>query len=217
MNIQTNFCTEINFRAPQVFRYMPKNFVDDFLNQGKLRLSSFKKYREEDHPEKGDEKEGKFQLMGFFNPGFLHANGGAEDYQYVLCTSMLGNKNIMAQFEANDCFVISNPLQFAAEIASNIPGCKRVFQGVCNYNENFSVYSPNISLEGTNGLAEHQADALLRHTLGSEHFFKKPSKYSSQYEYRFVFETDREVSEYIDIVSIAASKLCMRPMPDFFC
>lgn len=208
IGVHGSFSIGCTYRMPQLFRYMNKSYVDEFLLEGKLRLGSYSKYRDDDHPERGDKSEGKALLFAHLDNAFVAAEAHIPNNSYVLCTSAISSQEVMAAFDSDDCFVISDPCIFAAEIAKNIPGCQKVLIGGCNYNGAINRYFPQVSALGAS--ENHEVKMFLDAILADEVFFHKPVKFRNQFEYRFVFVTDRIVDDYKDIISMKAAALCMR-------
>ena len=137
MQITTAFNPNLHVRIPQLFRYMEQEYVNDFLEKGKIRLGSYQKYRADDHEERGDSMEGFSCLDAYMKNGFLSSNLIIPNNAYLLCSSTISSKELMRKFNADSSFVISDPYGFATEIAKEIPGCKEIFLGQC-------VYTPSL-------------------------------------------------------------------------
>lgn len=202
------YVTHVATPKPQLYRYMNDEYVDEFLNSGKLRLGSFKKYRSEDHPEIGDRTEGVSQVQIFSRKFFSHEDIKIFDNSYILCTSSILSSTIKDKFEANSAFVISDINEFAADIAKNIPGCTQVLHGPCIYQNILTHFMPQFELsKSTEGL---EFGKFINSQLQHYPYFHKFLKYADQHEYRIVFITDREAKVTLDIECKSAMKYCQK-------
>jgi hypothetical protein len=211
--ITTQFPTNVNYRIPQLFRYTNKEFVNAFLLNGSLRLSSFEKFRNDSHVERGDRQDGGAMLGALYKNGYSSVKLFEPKMAYVLCTSSLASSELMNQFEVDDCFVISDPMLFSFHISKLIPGCNNIFVGPCTYNVMPTKYFPTIEIDESQPLTpehENEMKIFIQKSAGADFLFTKNVSYANQFEYRFVFQTNRAVGEYIDIVSEDAASLCMR-------
>jgi len=114
---------------PEVFRYMGKQFVEDFMTQGKLRLKCMNEFRKHLDEECRDEQEGNF-IARHTNP---HGSQlvwidpvGIGGNAYVLCGSTkLGLNKTFGE----GCFRIKESSEFAVTIASKLPQFVEGVQG----------------------------------------------------------------------------------------
>ncbi|WP_331351241.1 hypothetical protein [Cellvibrio sp. UBA7671] len=199
-----------------ITRYMESQFVDDFFNEGKLRLSSFKKFRNNPDEQQGDVAEGRAN-MKIATPNGNHtilATNGQE--AYVLCGGTVENKNMEASFKTADGFRIINTLAFADAISRYIPGFIGGVEGLCSYRDSLlindydekSIVSPDQFASPEEWAKEYDKYVAEK---SSAAFFIKQLKFAHQGEYRFIwFTTSSEEKEHLDIVCPEARRFCQR-------
>ena len=120
--VRTGFTRPWEIRVPILTRYLEKEYVELFLMEGKLRLSSFKAFRNNPDEERGDIFEGRASIQ-ISTPNGNHAITGMNGQEaYVLCAGTVDNPNMESSFKTEDGFRILNPLGFADAISRHIPG-----------------------------------------------------------------------------------------------
>ena len=117
---------------PTVFRFMDKEYVDKFFEDGSLRLSSFAKFSQHEDEERKDDGEGK--AISTLTDGkmtvILASQFGASSY--VLCGSISSAPTVSEGFGPS-AIVIEDTLNFAGAIARALPGYKHGIEGLCTY------------------------------------------------------------------------------------
>lgn len=200
---------------PEVFRYEDSRWIDEFFNEGKLRLSSFAKFAKYDDEQRGDPKEGSGLSLGHGGGktvGIAHSQG--QD-AYVFCGSLIPNHDIRCAMKRDSAFAIQDPLSFAVEIARQLPGFRGSMQGNCIYrpntiiNREFSVDIEKYKLpDGTIDMQMiFDAGAALG---GPERLLLKTKRYELQREYRFLWFVDKVRGEHLDIECPNAVQYCRR-------
>lgn len=124
----------IDIYLPNIYRYMNNEYVDIFFSEGKLRLSSFKKFHEYPDEIRGDKNEGKGGITGIGNSGFqFHVMSDVGKEAYILCGSLLESQEMKRNFECDGCFRVVRPIEFSVAISNALTGFAKSFQGFCNY------------------------------------------------------------------------------------
>ncbi|MCL9980733.1 MAG: hypothetical protein NBV77_04735 [Bacteroidia bacterium] len=209
----------VKFYTPTVYRYMPKKFVDEFFNEGKLKIGSFKKFKQNEDSQKGDRSEGNAYIFG--NSGthsFVSvANYGSD--AFVLSTSLLISSELQTLFDSDDCIVITDPVNFAIEVSKKIEHFRGLLVGACRYQPNKTIQRniPNFDIDSLKvsemdqSIDMNKLFALSSDVAGDDVFFNKLMIHSPQQEYRFIWFTwDGDVPESIDIICPEAQKYCRR-------
>lgn len=204
---------------PMVFRYLEKEFVDLFFNEGKLRLSSFKKFHQHTDEQRRDNKEGKNVISGYNNEHRIVAVASTGHNAFVLSSSLLYNKQLYKDFNVDDCFIIERPLEFINAISKQIVNFLGVNFGPCLYQSGKTIHRQihNINfddLKNNNTSNDIDMGKLFNSTEDlymNDGLFIKPDKYSHQHEYRFVWHTETDqLPEYIDLFIPEAKKFCRK-------
>ena len=128
--------------TPIMFRYLPGEFVTEFFEDGKLRLSSFNQFAQHTDEQRLDPQEGRIMfthltkqrggqtIVAWSNPD-LNA--------YVLCGTMRHSAELMEAFGSESYIRINNTTGFGQAISRHIPGNGRSFEGPCVYQEKVIV------------------------------------------------------------------------------
>jgi hypothetical protein len=113
--------TAVNFgrpwiiRRPYVYRYLQKQFADEFFATGQLRISSFSQFSKHTDEARFDGQEGH----GMVIHNSVSANrsvGGYVTYgqdSYILCGSTLPSLDIASDFSTNSGFRVNDSVLFA--------------------------------------------------------------------------------------------------------
>jgi hypothetical protein len=209
----------VKFYTPTVYRYMPKQFVDDFFNHGKLRIGSFKKFKQNENIQKGDKSEGNAYIVGSSSTlSFMSvANYGSD--AFVLSTSLVIINELQTLFESDDCIVITDPISFAIEVSKKVEHFRGLLVGACRYQPNKTIQRniPNIDIdslrvsENDHGIDVNKLFALSSTVAGDDVFFNKLMIHSPQHEFRFIWFTwNGDVADFIDIECPEAIQFCRR-------
>lgn len=214
----------LHIYLPNIYRYMNKKYIDLFFDEGKLRLSSFKKFHQYPDEIRGDKNEGSGGITGIGNSGFQYnvmTNVGKD--AYILCGSIIESENIMKEFECDSFFRIIKPLEFSMAISNAITGYSRSFQGFCNYRSTRilkkSIEGMDIKdftgPEGTIIEGGQRGNQRINQILGNgvDLMFLKENKYQNQSEYRFIWSINTQfypMHEHLDIECKEAIQFCER-------
>lgn len=214
--ISTVFSRRWDLRFPIITRYMETQFVDDFFNEGKIRLSSFKKFRNNPDEQQGDIAEG-MASMKIAAPNGNHSISAINGQEaYILCGGTVESKTMETSFKTKDGFRIINTIAFADAISRYIPGFIGGTEGLCSYRENLLIndydekpITPPDQFSSPDEWAKDYDKYVAQ--KASAAFFIKKLKFAHQGEYRFIwFTTSSEEKEYLDIVCPEARRFCQR-------
>lgn len=214
----------MKFRAPRLYRYLEKKYVEEFFSNGSLRLSSFERFRNHVDETRMDLKEGFAQ--------FIHrtSEGDGEtlimDYEcipnvYSLCASALPSKSLMAKFSgADSAIVIWDPVKFSnavTEALKKVVFVRECIQGPCSYQFRRVVERDlgylGIAREETSDPAKMDVaklNAVISAVITHDVYFLKREIYVSEAEYRFVWLIDGVADQAIDLVVPDAVQYCSR-------
>lgn len=214
--ISTIFSRKWNIRIPVVTRYLESQYVDDFFSKGKLRLSSFKKFRINPDEQQGDPSEGGASMQ-ISTPNGNHTISVINGQEaYILCSGTVENKSMESSFKTDDGFRILNTLAFADAISRYIPGFISGMEGLCSYREDILIQEyDDTPIRSPDSFAnpdewEKEYDRYVAEK-SVKAFFIKRMKFSHQGEYRFIWFTAGESErEYIDIICPEARRFCQR-------
>lgn len=209
-----------DLRTPVLIRYMPKQYVDDFFEHGRLRLSSFFQFSKHVDEARNDNDEGFCILEGTDEHQAVIAAVRQGHSSYVLCGSTREDPAVQAEFGCDSYFRISNTHMFAREIAKKVPNFKAGLEGHCIYTGVRSVRQrlviteadlPTGHWKGTMPDDKRLRDVLARLADHPDAYLLKNYKYKSQCEYRIVWHTTETASPTLDVVCPEAIAYCDRP------
>lgn len=220
-----------NQRSPTIYRYLEKEFVEDFFEKGELRLSSFKRFKKHKDEQRKDTSEGSVTSCVAGSDFTVYANTEHGSNALILSTSQVYENGLFDSFNVDSCFSINNVPQFGLAICKTIPGCiagiegsciyddKRVIQtnagvlkredfGIDNSNSNTVMKPTDISQEEMN----KRYGNSLQIALGDDPLFLKMKNHSPQREYRLIWflELEKEAPEILDIKCPEAVQFCTR-------
>jgi hypothetical protein len=214
----------IHVKLPAVFRYMDSQYIDDFFAHGKIRISSFKRFRDYPDEVRGDKSEGQGSISGMGRDGFtFHVMTGAGANGYMMSTSLEESTAIMTEFEVDSYFMIADPLGFVTAIANALPGFQEAFLGFCNY-QTYRIVHKALEEMTIGDFTGEDGNLIMMHPKMNERIgqlvgngidllYLKEKKHQTQAEFRFVWRIDGshfEVSDYMDIVCKEAIQYCRR-------
>ena len=209
-----------NIRRPYLYRYMKREYVDRFFDDGTLRLSSFSYFGKHPDEERGDNQEGRGVV--------IHRNAEGEGQTilskmakgidtFILCGSMRFSDDLARAFDTDSGFRIDDTTAFSDIVARHIPGFVQGAEGPCMYMARRMVVRDmgRIDFEAMKkGPGEnYNIDKLLQvmNTMaGDDLFYIKLIKYAHQSEYRLIWGARQIVGDYIEIKCPEALQFCTR-------
>lgn len=218
--IAVQLLKEWRIRRPYVYRYMKKEFVDLFFEQGILRLSSFSKFSKHEDEERLDAQEGRGIIENIDHSGTgqttMVVMGQGHD-AYVLCGAIKHSTDLAQAFCVDSGFRINDTTAFGCAIANAIPGFKGGLEGSCIYAKErivkraagqIELDSMRISPEGKE-LDMGKMFAAISDLAGDDLLFLKQKQYEHQCEYRLIWAA-AHAQEFIDIACPEARDACTR-------
>ena len=213
-----------NIVLPSVYRYMRSEYVDLFFNEGKIRVSSFARFREYPDEIRGDRHEANGAVVSKTKEGlqFVACTEAGKD-AYILCASTLESEALMREFDANGLFRVKDPLGFSLAVANSIPGFAQATQGFCNY-QDLRLLHKQIPDMSTGDFTNESGELIIGGPKmfqrmgemvgdGTDLMLLKEKKYQGQAEYRFIWKIDtrfREIHEFLDVECREAIQFCER-------
>jgi hypothetical protein len=199
---------------PVVSRYLAREHVEHFFNDGVLRIPSFGSFRCNPDEHRGDVLEGRItaELRG---PNVRHSvvgwNGQAA---VVLCGTSAEHKGMERTFGCKSGIRILDIVGFAEIISRHIPEFVRVLHGNCVYRDDAVLRKPISNRFEPPGAAEDMEawgtgqDILIAQQI-EEGYFIKRSKYAAQREYRVIwFAGGVESNDAIFVTCPEARSVC---------
>ena len=214
--------TDWHICTPHLFRYMPKQYVDQFFEDGSIRLSSFSQFHKHEDEQRLDENEGRTMFVHRTNQ-----NGGQTITAwathglsaYVLCAAMRHDKDLMDAFECDSYFRVTNSTGFGMAIARKIPGLVAAFEGPCIYQDK-KIIEQDLSYIDFNQFRERESSeeinkAAIENFINSKMahlpLFLKAKSFAHQIEYRYVWVVRDKNADYLDIKAPDSRMFCVRP------
>lgn len=208
--------------TPTAFRFLPSEYVERFLVDGSLRLSSFSRFKLHRDEQRLDATEGETCFVHRTQQGggqTLFARAYHGDNAYVLCATMRCDRNLMAAFGCGSYIRINNPTEFGVRVARHIPGLLVGAEGPCLYQENkiierdlgyidISQFTDPSSPSQTN---RERRERFINDQMKHYPFFLKHSSYAHQLEYRLLWITSSPVQDFLDIKVPEAIPICVGP------
>lgn len=200
-------------RVPQLVRYMEKQYIDDFFESGRLRLSSFRACREAEHvgAARQDPMEGRFAGM----VGNTAVVGLCGPTAYLLCTSDLERADQARRHDRDSGVRIVRPLEFAQAISHHIKGFSGGELGACAYRDdkwNLTDETPffpdEANMEASIDKHDRRVSSAMANTL-----FVKETRFAPEAEWRFIWWTTESQQLHLPIECPDAVRFCRRAMP----
>lgn len=220
-SLSVQLTNEWKIRRPQIYRYLEKEFVDEFFETGRLRISSFNTFSQHGDEQRNDGKEGKGTVIHTNHEGdgqtFMAAIGQGHN-AYVLCGATYYSDEIAKDFNTNSGFRINDLIAFSHAISRYIPGFRGGIEGPCLYQSQRTLSRDmgKIDLddykisEDSNNLDMNKMMGSVFQMAGDDLFFLKEITYAKQSEYRLLWFTPSEVDSHIDIVCPDAIQFCTK-------
>jgi hypothetical protein len=220
--ITTQLSRPWTLRQPYVYRYLERQYVDEFFEAGTLRLSSFKAFAKHTDEARLDTQEGKGLVVHQHRIGSGQSIKGYLTYgedSYVLCGTMHHDVAHINVFPGADSgFRINDTVRFADCIAHHIPGFKGGAEGPCIYLPRRIVHR---NLGPVDETMLHDDNAPGQLSIGKMHSFLsgldsgdqcflKHKDFAYQCEYRFLWETNLETQDHIFVTAPEAREFCTR-------
>jgi hypothetical protein len=194
---------------------MEKQYVDEFFTLGKLRIPSFKRFRNNPDEEFGDPFEGRVSAKISTPNGSLAIGAINGQEAYVLCATTVQSQSLEAKFRTEYGIRILDSLGFASCISSHIAGFVGGLEGLCSYRDDVSINkfitepfpSPDRFPNPEEWEKEHDKFVSVQ---SRDALFIKRSIFSHQAEYRLIWFARGTEKEYIKIICPEARRYCQK-------
>lgn len=216
--IQTSVTRSLTVFVPTLYRFLPREYVEHFLNFGSLRLSSVNQFRKHADEYQGDKHEGGAMVV---------VNDPVADRSMFAFNITSSNAYVLSFTTKSDgigtsfgecAFEIFEPIGLCAEIANEIPGCLHMMMGNCIYADERILASDQTVPKIDDLMSETEPEkvdlnkmmqATSRFSGPKEHFLKH-QKYIGQMEYRMIWETNRPVTEPLTVKIQNPERFCRK-------
>ncbi len=212
------------------FRYMQTKYVQKFLSEGTLLLTTYENCRALENETRRDAREGTTNL--YFSQGNQVIAGiqGVGKRSYMLCTSSTLSDELLKRFKVEDWIEIIEPMAFAEAISRAIPGFVQLRMAPCRYvsqrsierriDESIMPDSAQLLQAAQSGVAgaveaafyamNREMSDRLDDEVGNQTFFlKEESPFAVEDEFRFVWTVDHEVVAPKTFTCMEAVKYCV--------
>lgn len=218
----TQFSRPWTIRQPYVYRYLNREYVDQFFETGALRLSSFKAFAKHADEARLDAQEGRGLVIHQHNIGKGQHIAGHLIYgegSYVLCGAMRHDAEIMRAFSGvNSGFRINDTVRFADCIANHIQGFKSGSEGPCIYMPRRIVHRNLGPIDETilhddnapGQISIEKMQNFVSELDSGDQCYLKHRDFGYQCEYRFIWNTSLETQDHIFITVPEAREFCTR-------
>ena len=204
-------------KLPTVIRYMDQQYINQFFETGKLRLSSFRQFAKHEDELRQDTGEGMAGMqLSYGENQTLASVAWFGSSAYIFCTSTIEDPELMKRFETNGCFRIKDTVAFGAAVSNHIPGYLIGYEGACLYRSErmltntfaHSLISEPPSDEAAGEAWANKLEQQIHRDAELTPYFLKPLKYAEQNEYRFIWEVRQKREDYIDVICPEAIRFC---------
>jgi hypothetical protein len=204
------------FRPPIITRYLEKQYVDEFFDTGRLRLSSFAQFAQHRDEQRLDASEGHAILTGIGPQQITFAVVRVGHEALVLCGSTREDQETMTAFGADSYFRITDTPRFAAAIATKLPGFDGGVEGNCIYTDSrvlrrhIPTDPKDIPQNPDGSLPMSGMRSVIGSIAGVEVYLLKHRSFSHQAEYRLIWRTRGEAPNVLFVECPEARKFCDR-------
>ncbi len=219
--------------GPVSYRFMPHQYVDEFFESGRLRLSTFHACRDLENPLTRDEREGqsniKFASTHLASEAVLDVGKDC----YLLCATLAPPLPNETRFGSTGCFRIDDPQGFSYAIAQRIEGVTKCVHRACEYHEARVVDRGRQLAEETDGAFQRlmnsltpqatpdeaeaaflqmrkELNAVQHAVVGDDPYFIKDKRFSEDREFRFVWKVSAVDGSSLLLAVPEAVQFCAR-------
>ena len=187
----------------RVAKMWRKEHVENFFHDGTLQLGNFRHFNKLDHEEIGDTSEGSIVIVGRRGDelGFAKISGGF--HYHAFCTySGDPNPDCIKRFGYDSCFFINDVDGFSGAISKTLQS-NHYHYSSCVYRKDKVVIG-----EVSNNFNFNQISDQLQRLASEAKFFVKHCQYSHQREFRFIWSSEKDLTEPMMIKCPEAIKYC---------
>jgi len=210
-NIQADLTFESEFDGIQnpinkIVKMSKKKYVDDFFNEGKLQLGTFRYFQTMENDEARDPEEGNAVLAARNSHMTLFGHIGSGFNHYVFCTfDGDPSDDVIRQFGYDDSYEIVNVNGFTEAVSKTI-NARNSQRSRCLYKQHKALVSQ---------LKEDYIFNVLSADLSSVladkvQYFIKHKRFAHQQEYRFMWEVEEDKTKPLEIICPEAVQYCKR-------
>jgi len=204
---------------PPVYRYLSREYIEEFFSSGKLRLSAFGEFAKHADEQRRDMQEG-WLIVTIPIPGKqleLRSRAGIGRDTYILSASLRGDMELMRVFHTDGYFKINNVAAFSTAVASKITDCTGILVGSCKYaghkeirREMGEIAEKAVEKSPQGKMYIDQVARLIGRALFPYALFLKQGGYAHQQEFRFIWQVSHEVHEPLFVECPEAVQFCER-------
>lgn len=220
-SVSVQFGSEWKVRRPYLYRYLEKEFVDSFFENGTLRLSSFFAFSKHKDEARLDSSEGKGIVTHVNSEGegqTIFTVLGLGVNSYVMSTSLHFSPELESDFNTDSGFRINDIFGFCNAISRHIPGFQTGLEGPCFYLEERVLDRDmgRIDIESWRATPDSKSLDLgkvsqsLFGMAGDDLCFLKTNIHSRQVEYRLMWNSSIGADSVLDIHCPEARTFCSR-------
>lgn len=196
---------------PLVYRYLEREFVEQFFDTGEIMLSSFSRFSSHADEQRKDEYEGRNVIFIEGDECTAVYDVGFEKGVYVMSTTAIEQgSTFLESTKYNAAIKIFDTVNFAMHIANALPDFYAGVEGYCIYQKYIKRLNNNLTfgdLKASNSSHEKRM-AVLQESNTNPGYFRKDPKYSEQLEYRFVWGVEGNTEETIVVKAPDARQFC---------
>lgn len=184
----------IDYNIPYLYRYMEKEYIEDFFSNGNFLISNFDRCKTLENQKRKDEEEGINHFNGTCEDYRIEMKLGINDNPFLICTSLFGPNK-----ENRQCIKIKHPVEFIKCVCNKLREegyiVTQIKHGPCFYtNKKFNgeVSKENIDeiLKAKNGF-DFSVFLNMEQEINNNSdllYFNKPISFKEEQEYRIIFQ-----------------------------
>ena len=213
-----------------LYRYLESKFVESFFDCGSLFLTTYARCRKHEDSVRRDEGEGKFNFHLQHGQSAIAVMQTSGDRSYMLCTSLVGSKELADRFGTDSHIKIVDPSGFFDAVAAALPRLEARKYGACEYLAERSEMKllqaplqPDMSkllaakaLGGRGNVEElfyemhSDFSRRVSDQMSDVGYFAKPNVFAIEKEFRMIWTMRDEVGDGKLIQCPDARKFCER-------
>jgi hypothetical protein len=214
--------------ARPLYRYIDRQYVDDFLRDGSLLLTTYTRCCTHELESRRDSDEGHSYFRIAHPGGDLTGATRVGSKSYMLCLSAVYTSELNTRFGTDAAFRVDDLDVFADAIAAKVPGCQKRRGDWCQYGDHREIPGnvdrsiPTEMFKAMAGGSRGDPDAgamfgrafasfskaVGRVVLDHDIYFKKGKAFEVEQEFRLIFNVDHDVADPLLITCPEAAKVC---------
>jgi hypothetical protein len=190
----------------RIIKMSQKKYVDEFFDTGSIQLGNFEYYNQYEHEEIGDRTEGRFILVGRCpgKTGFTSIAGG---FNYHVFCAYEGEPDpeCIAKFNYDSYFEIKDVKGFSDAISKALASSDAKYAS-CIYRKDKALVGSVPSNFPFMSISPEQLKFF-----SEAKYFLKPERFSHQQEFRFIWDSIKDLTSPITIKCPEAIQYCEWP------